>query len=107
MSELAPFIPESTTSAPASAPAIAARTHRGHGPRDWRRSDEQIRDAVCEALAADGELDARDMNVGVDAGEVVLSGVCPCRQSRALAEAIAREVVGVRAVHNFVGIRTS
>lgn len=95
MSELAHFITESST------------IHRGHGPRDWRRSDDQLRDAVCEALAADGTLDARDMNVGVDDGEVILSGVCPCHHSRSLAEDIAREVVGVRAIHNFVGIRAS
>lgn len=97
MSELAQMISEPSTTP----------SHRGHGPRDWRRSDDQLRDAVCEALAADGALDARDMNVGVDDGEVILSGVCPCVHSRALAEAIAREVVGVRTVHNFVGIRAT
>lgn len=81
------------------------RGHRGHGPRDWRKSDERIRDEVCEALAAHRALDARDMNVGVEAGEVILSGVCPCPASRALAESIALEIVGVVAVHNFVGIK--
>lgn len=84
---------------------ISEKNHRGHGPRDWRKSDERLREEVCEALAADAWLDARDLNVGVDEGEVVLSGVAPCFEARERAEDIAGGVVGVRAVHNFVGIK--
>lgn len=86
---------------------FSAENHRGHGPRDWRKSDERLREEVCEALAADAWLDARDLNVGVDEGEVVLSGVAPCFEARERAEDIASRVVGVRAVHNFVGIKSA
>lgn len=75
--------------------------------REWRRTDDELRDAVCEALLTDSLLDARDMNIGVDDGDVILSGVCPCVNSRARAESIARGVLGVREVHNFVGIRAT
>lgn len=84
---------------------IAIEDHRGHGPRDWRKSDDRLREEVCEALAADATLDARDLNVGADDTDIVLSGVAPCVEARARAEEIAARVVGVRAVHNFVGIK--
>lgn len=98
MSELAPFTDDNHH---------LPTTTRGR-MRDWiARSDDELRDAVCEALAADTVLDVSFMNIGVDDGEVILSGVCACVHSRARAESIARDVVGVRDVHNFVGIRAS
>lgn len=95
MSELAPITDDNHTSVPVTR------------MRAWQRTDDELRDAVCEALLTDSVLDARDMNIGVDDGDVILSGVCPCVNSRARAESIARGVLGVREVHNFVGIRAT
>ncbi|MBX5493292.1 MAG: BON domain-containing protein [Chloroflexi bacterium] len=72
----------------------------GYGPRGYRRSDERIREEVCERLMLHGELDARDIEVRVDDGEVTLSGRVDSRFAKRLAEDIADTVVGVRNVHN-------
>src|SRR5262245_20667475 len=48
--------------------------HAGKGPRGYRRSDARIYEDVCEALTRDGEVDASDVEVTVEDGQVMLSG---------------------------------
>jgi hypothetical protein len=38
---------------------------RGRGPKGYRRSDERIREDVCECLSADDRVDASDIDVTV------------------------------------------
>ena len=72
----------------------------GRGPKGWRRPDERIREDVCEALAADGDLDASDVTVDVLEGEVTLEGTVLDRSSKRRAEDVADRRSGVRDVHN-------
>ena len=74
-------------------------TGAGRGPRG-RRRDESIRAELCENLADNPDLDATDIDVTVEDGEVTLSGAVDDRDARWLAEDIAEAVSGVRAVHN-------
>ncbi len=74
--------------------------HTGKGPRGYTRSDERVYEEVCERMARHGELDASDINVEVENGEVTLTGNAPDRQAKRLAEDIADSVFGVRDVHN-------
>lgn len=74
--------------------------HRGKGPRGYKRSDERIQDDVCDALTNDWNVDATDIEVTVQQGEVTLSGFVAGRRSRRDAEAIAEHVVGVNYVQN-------
>jgi hypothetical protein len=74
--------------------------HAGRGPKGYQRSDERIRETVSEALARDGELDASEIEVSVEAGEVTLSGSVPNRWSKRLAEDLAQDLPGVRELHN-------
>ena len=74
--------------------------HAGKGPKGYRRSDERIRDEVCEALAAHGEIDASDIEVSVADGVVSLSGTVPERAMRRAAEDAAHLSPGVRDVDN-------
>jgi hypothetical protein len=85
--------------------ARAGGEFRGAGPRNWRRSDEQILTDVCERMADDPRLDAREIDVAVVDGEVTLEGVVSSRAARRLADAIADSVVGVRDVHNALHVR--
>ena len=51
--------------------------HAGRGPKGYQRSDERVREIVSEALARDGELDASEIEVSVERGEVTLNGTVP------------------------------
>jgi BON domain len=80
--------------------ALVPGPHAGRGPRDWRRTDERIRDDVCQWMADDPRLDAREIDVRVEDGDVTLEGRVDDRAARRLAEDIAAAVPGVRDVFN-------
>lgn len=79
----------------------------GKGPKNWIRSDERIREEVCELLADHEEVDASEIEVTVRGGEVTLSGTAPDRRTKRLAEEILDDVIGVADVHNRLAIRRS
>lgn len=74
--------------------------HTGHGPRGYRRSDERIKEDVCERLTRHGYLDASDIDVDVKDGEVTLRGSVSSRRAKRMAEDTAETVSGVWDVHN-------
>ena len=78
----------------------AAGPHAGRGPRGYQRSDERIREDVCDALCAHSYVDASDIEVTVANGEVTLIGVVRERPEKRMAEDAAEQVSGVREVHN-------
>jgi osmotically-inducible protein OsmY len=73
--------------------------YAGRGPKGYRRSDENIREDVCEALTRHPEIDASDIDVRVENCEVTLD-----RLAKRLAEKIAESVPGVADVHNQVKV---
>jgi hypothetical protein len=77
----------------------------GRGPRGYRRSDERIRDDVCDRFTEHGWLDATDIEVAVTRGEVMLVGLVSSRAAKRLAEDVAESVIGVVEVHNQLRIR--
>lgn len=74
--------------------------HTGKGPVGFQRSDERIRELVCEALTDDGEIDATRIEVSVKGGEVTLTGAIEDRRMKRLAEDCVEAVPGVKDVHN-------
>jgi hypothetical protein len=74
--------------------------YAGRGPKGYHRSDERIREEVCERLTADPDIDAVDVEVAVQDGEVTLSGTIRERQMKRYAEDCAESVSGVQQVHN-------
>jgi len=74
--------------------------HRGKGPQGYQRSDERIREHVCEALTDDEHLDATNIQVTVKDGEVTLAGTVEDRAAKRMAEDIAERCSGVRDVTN-------
>lgn len=73
---------------------------RGRGPKNYRRSDERLREAVCDRLSDNEWLDASEVEVNVAAGEVILTGNVDSRYAKRLAENIAESVSGVSNVQN-------
>lgn len=72
----------------------------GKGPKGYTRSDDRVREDVCDRLSADDELDASDITVTVSTGEVTLEGTVPDRRSKHRAEDLCDSVAGVIDVHN-------
>jgi hypothetical protein len=72
----------------------------GIGPQGYQRSDDRIFEEVCERLTQHGKIDATDMEVEVDNGEVYLKGKVENRQTKRLAEDTVATVPGVMDVHN-------
>jgi osmotically-inducible protein OsmY len=81
-----------------------AGPYAGRGPRGYQRSDERIREDVCERMCDCGELNASDIEVRVSNGEVTLQGTVRDRQDKRLAEDLADQVSGVREVHNQIRV---
>lgn len=72
----------------------------GRGPKGYQRSDERIREDVCDRLCDDPMIDASDIDVTVKNGEVTLSGTVTERDDKRRSEDDAENVSGVREVHN-------
>lgn len=72
----------------------------GRGPKSYQRGDERVREDVCDRLTADGRVDASDITVHVQNGEVTLEGTVDDRAMKRRAEDTTDAVDGVRQVHN-------
>lgn len=79
--------------------------HRGRGPKNYRRSDERIRDDVSDRLSDNDWLDASDIEVDVRDGEVTLSGTVESRYAKRLAEDLAESCSGVSNVQNNLRVK--
>lgn len=81
--------------------------HRGRGPKNYARSDDRIREDVNDRLTDDWRVDASDVEVTVQGGEVTLTGTVSSRDQRRRAEDVAEEVSGVKHVQNNLRVRES
>lgn len=96
----------SRTRAEAARPAgLQAASHYGRGPKGYVRSDERIREEVCERLSDNDQVDASDIAVFVRDREVTLEGSVETRRMKHLSEDIADSVSGVEDVHNRLTVR--
>ena len=74
--------------------------YRGKGPRNYSRSDERIKEDINDRLSDDPFVDASDIDVTVNSGEVTLTGTVDHRSTKRRAEDIAESVSGVKNVEN-------
>jgi hypothetical protein len=72
----------------------------GRGPKGYQRSDDRIREDVCEHLTQDHDIDASDIEVKVEHGQVTLSGTIDDRMARRRVEDIVESCSGVKDVQN-------
>jgi hypothetical protein len=80
-------------------------SHRGKAPKNYQRSDERIREDVCELLTRDDRVDPTELEINVNAGVVTLSGSVDDRLSKRRAEDLAESCAGVRDVRNEIRVR--
>lgn len=76
----------------------------GRGPRGDKRSDHQIREEINSILTGDEMLDASDVIVSVNTGEVSLTGTIADTYSKERAGGLVEAVAGVRHVENKISI---
>jgi osmotically-inducible protein OsmY len=78
----------------------SSKNHAGRGPKGYARSDERIREDVCEALERDNHVDASEIEVKVKEGVVTLTGSVEDRRTKRLAEDAVEYLSGVKDVRN-------
>ncbi len=74
--------------------------YSGKGPKNYVRSSERIQEDICHRFTADRNLDPSFIDVNVIGDEVHLEGYVNSRAAKWLAENIAHDVPGVKAIIN-------
>lgn len=72
----------------------------GKGPKGYQRSDERVIDDVCQALERDPHVDASEIEVSCQKGEIVLKGSVDSREAKRRAEECVEDLPGVKDVRN-------
>jgi hypothetical protein len=79
----------------------------GRGPKGYQRSDERLREQICERMTDDASLDASDVEIEVKNCEVTLKGTVRDRQQKRRAEDLAESCSGVKDVTNNIRVASS
>ena len=74
--------------------------YAGRGPKDYRRSDDRVREEICDCMTDDPMLDASEITVQVSEGVVTLNGSVTSREQKRRAEDVAERISGVKDVTN-------
>lgn len=74
------------------------------GPKGYRRSDERIKDDVCEHLYHADDVDVAEVSIEVRDGTVLLEGTVPERYMKHRIEDIAEQCIGVADVENRIRV---
>jgi osmotically-inducible protein OsmY len=82
----------------ASTSASDSNDDAKHGAIGHLSADDELQQAVCEALIADSELDSSDIGVRIAHDTVMLSGSVPSREACLRALHIAKAQRGVASV---------
>ncbi len=77
----------------------------GRGPKSFKRSDERIKEEICEMLTRSASIDAENIDVKVRDGEVTLSGTVPQRHMKHLAEDLSERSLSVKDVINNIRVK--
>jgi osmotically-inducible protein OsmY len=84
-----------------------AGPHVGRGPRKYKRPDDRILEDVNERLTLHPMIDATDVEVTVQNGEVTLAGSIETNLMKRLAEDEVDCVWGVVDVHNQLRVKST
>lgn len=79
-------------------------SHRGRGPQGYARSDERIREDVCERLSEHHYIDASQIRVEVNQGVVTLEGSVDDRWQKYQTEDLVDATSGVKDIQNRLNV---
>jgi osmotically-inducible protein OsmY len=74
--------------------------HRGKGPKGYQRSDERLKEMICERLREDPEIDASEVTVTVLSGTVTFEGTVDSRRVKNAIEDIAEQLDATHVQNN-------
>jgi BON domain len=77
---------------------------QGPGLQFHRRSDDKIHEEIWDLLTNNADLDASEVDLHVEGGEVTLTGTVDSRDARWLIEDLVNSVTGVREVTNRIKV---
>jgi osmotically-inducible protein OsmY len=77
----------------------------GRGPKNYHRTDERIREEICDRLTTHPDIDASDLEIDVAKGVVTMTGTVETSHEKRIADLIADDVAGVDDVNNMVKVR--
>lgn len=72
----------------------------GRGPRGYARSDERLKEDICEKLTYASDIDASEIQIEVQGGKVVLTGEVSERGMKHRAEDLVDRCSGVQEIDN-------
>jgi hypothetical protein len=78
---------------------------KGRGPKGYKRSDERVREDICDRLTQHDEIDAGDIEVNVANGEVTLTGTVESRNAKHMIENVIEAIPGVHDIHNQLRVK--
>lgn len=76
----------------------------GRGPKNYSRSNERVREDICERLTADPYIDAHDLDVRCENGTVVIEGQVEERWMKHRIEDLVDSTAGVKQIDNRVTV---
>ena len=80
------------------------RRRAGRGPKGYQRSDERLKEDICERLMNADHIDAGDVSVEVKDGKVSLEGTVSQRRMKHAIEDIVDDCIGVKDIDNRVRV---
>ena len=81
------------------------RTTMRRGPKGYERSDERLKEDICERMYTSTECDTSEVSVDVKSGVVTLEGTVEDRRSKYMLEEMVDNVPGVKDVENRLRIQ--
>jgi osmotically-inducible protein OsmY len=80
------------------------QTYGRQTPKGYTRSDERIKDDVCEHLYHANDIDLSDVSIESKNGTLILEGTVPERRMKHRIEDIAEQCIGVSDVENRIRV---
>jgi osmotically-inducible protein OsmY len=79
---------------------------RGRGPKGYTRSDDRLRETICERLTDDPRIDAGEIEIDVKEQVVTLKGTVDDRRTKYAVEELV-EMSGARSIDNQLRVKSS
>lgn len=82
----------------------AQSSGQGRAPKGYTRSDDRIKEEICERLMSHPYADASDVNIEVKSGIVTLVGSVKARHIKHEIENVAESCMGVKDIENHIRV---